>query len=160
MSIHDGIKEKAASGIRRGGLCGDDCLGVRIFDRVVGGEVRRAVFPNHSLGGGQTGGRRKLVDPLFDGRLGDQREGTLGHAKLAVWTLLLNVNAEGVTSVACCVAEVEIRCRDDDGGCAEDWFPSAPEHPGMGSLRSLGEVSEGRRSRTIRHQASERGRVN
>ena len=122
-------------------MCGDDCLGVRIFDGVVGGEVRRAVFPNRPLGGGQTGGRCELVDPLFDSGLGDQGEGTLGHASLAVWTLLFHVDTEGMASVARRVAEVEIRCRDNDGRCAEDWFPSAPEHLGIQSLRNLGEVN-------------------
>lgn len=130
MTIHDGIEEKATSGVRRGGLRGDDCLSMRILDGVIGGEVGCGMFPDETLGGRQTGGRRKLVYPLFDGRLGEQGKGTLDHVSLAVWTFLSHVDAEGGLSLVCRMPEVEIRRRNGEGCRAEDWFPSAPEHPG------------------------------
>jgi hypothetical protein len=108
VSIHDRIKEKAASGIRRGGLRGDDCLGVRIFDRVVGGKMRGGVFPNQALGGRQTGGHRKLVDPVSDVRLRERGEGAHDLTRLAVWALLLYLDTEGGISFGCRIAEVDI----------------------------------------------------
>ena len=102
---------------------------MRILDGVIGGEMGRGVFPDEALGGRLAGGCCELVYPLFDGRLGEQREGVLDHVSLAVWTFLPHVDAEGGISLVCGMPEIEIRGRDGDDCCAEEWFPSAPEHP-------------------------------
>ncbi len=127
MTIHDGVKEKAASGIRRSGFSGDSCLGVRVLDGVVGGEVRGRVFPSQALGGQLTLGHRKLVDSLINDRFREQGEGALDDVGLAVWSLFLHVDAECWIFV---IYEVEICWRNRDGYHAKDGFPSAPVHPG------------------------------
>ena len=128
MTVHNGIKEKVASGIRRrGGFSGDSCLGVRILDGAVGGEVRGGVFPNQPLERRLRSGHRVLVDSLINSELGEQREGALDHVGLAVRALFFHVESErGILGIL----HVEICRGSHDGCCAEDGFPSAPEHPG------------------------------
>ena len=41
---------------------------MRILDGVIGGEVRGGVFPNQALGRRLSGGHRKLVDSIINGR--------------------------------------------------------------------------------------------
>lgn len=125
MAVHDGIKEKAASRIRRGGFGRDSCMGVRVLDGVVGGEMRGGVFPNQALGVRLTGGHRMLVDALINSGLGEQGEGARDHVGLAVWALFFHVDAERAVLG---VLEVEICCGGHDGCCAEGGFPSAAEH--------------------------------
>ena len=127
MTIHDGIKEKVANGIRRGGFLGKSCLGVRVLDGVVGDEVRGGVFPDQALGGRLTAGHGKLVDSPIDVKFREQREGTLDHVGLAVWSLFFHVEAErGISAIG----KIEICRGGHDGSCAKDGFPSAPEHAG------------------------------
>ena len=68
-----------------------------------------------------------LVDSLINSELGEQREGALDHVGLAVRSLFFHVESEcGILGIL----QVEICRGGHDGCCAEDGFPSAPEHPG------------------------------
>ena len=128
-------------------------MGVRVLNGVIGGEARGGVFPNQTLDlGGRrltTGGRRhrRLADALVDGELGEQGEGMLDHVGLAVRSLFFHADAEGgVVSVV----EV-VGWRDHYGCCAEDGFPSTPEHRKRdgGGIARLGATELARVAKTV-----------
>ena len=123
---------------------------VHVLDGVIGREARSGVFPNQTVGGRLTstteGGRhRRLGDSLVGGELGEQGEGALDLVGLAVRSLFFHVDAEGVGAVSVGrEVEVVVGRRGNYGCCAEDGFPSTPEHPDLGNLKWVGRDGRGR----------------
>ena len=128
MSVHDSIKEQTTSRIRRRGVCGDNSLGVRILDRVIGGDLRCGVFPDHTVRGRETGERRRPVNSLVDGRLGEQRECAFDHEGLAVWSFLFYIDGKRGSFAALRIPVIYICWRGNDDYSAKDGLPSTPEH--------------------------------
>ncbi len=132
MSVHDGVEEQVASGIRRCGVRGDDCSGVGILDGVVRGELCGGVFPNQALGGRLASECRKLVDSLVDDSAREEREGMLDHGSLAVRPFLPHIDAKSGIFVAHRIPIVDICGRGNKDGSADDGFPGAAQHPIQG----------------------------